>query len=180
MTLSDHPDRDERMYRDYLWDGGTGLEFSKIPTSLVGWGKKKPKEGNILKWLIRGHQTRKKLILQPPTLSCSSDLGVGDGRFTARAHRSGHRALVPFRALDSFPEPPETAPRIPESPAPKNHQWPPGSLGSRVNAALPPPLPGPVERRRPPWPRLSCGCGAREGPLGAAALGTAPPPLRCP
>lgn len=72
MTLSDHPDHDE----DYLWDGETGLEFSKIPTSLVGWGKKKPKEGNILKWLIRGLQTRKKLILQPPTLSCSSDLGV--------------------------------------------------------------------------------------------------------
>lgn len=106
--------------------------------------------------------------------------GGGDGRFTARAHRSGHRALAPFRALDSFPEPPEAEPRIPESPAPKNHQWPPGSLGSRVNAALPPPLPGPVERRRPPWPRLSCGCGARVGPLGAAALGTAPPPPRCP
>lgn len=42
------------MYRDYLWDGEIGLEFSKIPTSLVGWGRKMPKERNILKWLIRG------------------------------------------------------------------------------------------------------------------------------
>lgn len=39
---------------DYLWDGEIGLEFSKIPTSLVGWGRKMPKERNILKWLIRG------------------------------------------------------------------------------------------------------------------------------
>ena len=54
MTLSDHPDHDERMYRDYLWDGEVGLEFSKIPTSLVGWGKKKPQEGNSPKVAYKG------------------------------------------------------------------------------------------------------------------------------
>lgn len=36
------------MYRDYLWDKQMGLEFSKIPVSLVGWDKTEPTEKNIL------------------------------------------------------------------------------------------------------------------------------------
>lgn len=92
------------IYRDYLWDGERELECSKIPTSLVGWGKKEHLEGNLFKWFVRSFSHPG----QAPT-SAPNPLGLlkpedgADGCLTTREHGEGHGALLPTQCLEIAP-----------------------------------------------------------------------------
>lgn len=92
------------IYRDYLWDGEKELERSKIPTSLVGWGKKEHLEGNLFKRVIRSlSDPGQAPISAPNPLVLLKPEDGADGRLTTREHAEGHGALGPAQCLGIAP-----------------------------------------------------------------------------